>query len=263
MGEGKSVRTWNAHAYDRVSDPQFNWGVKVLERVCLRGDETVLDAGCGTGRLTRLLLERLPHGLVIAVDASSDMVGKAKENLSDFGNQVSFRVGDLREIDLGAVADGVFSTATFHWIPERQKLFSALHAALRPRGWLVAQCGGGNSLERFWNMVGDIVERPPFTEYVRGRRRLQEYLDPEETSRQLREAGFADSKVWTQSMLVQFPTPDDFAEFITTVNLAEHVKFLPEELKVLFIAEVTRQSEKSDPPLALDYIRLNIDARRD
>lgn len=263
MGEGRSVRSWNAHAYDRVSDPQFNWGLKVLERVRLRGDETVMDAGCGTGRLTRLLLERLPEGHVIAVDASADMVGKAKENLSDLGKRVSFRVGDLRKIDLNAVADGVFSTATFHWIPERQALFNALHAALRPGGWLVAQCGGGNSLERFWDMVGAIVERAPFAEYVRGRRRLQKYLDPEETRLQLREAGFAEYKVWTESMVVQFPTSEAFAEFITTVNLAEHVKFLPEELKTDFITEVTRQSEKSDPPLALDYVRLNIDARRD
>ena len=76
-------REWDAETYDAVSDPQFEWGMEVLERLELRGDETALDAGCGSGRVTAELLERLPEGRVIAVDGSEAMIEKARERLGD------------------------------------------------------------------------------------------------------------------------------------------------------------------------------------
>ncbi len=65
-----SAREWDAETYDAVSDPQFNWGMEVLDRLELRGDEAVLDAGCGSGRVTAELARRLPRGRLIAVDGS-------------------------------------------------------------------------------------------------------------------------------------------------------------------------------------------------
>ena len=53
---------WDAATYHRVADNQEEWGTEVLERLELEGDETVLDAGCGSGRVTRLLLERAARG---------------------------------------------------------------------------------------------------------------------------------------------------------------------------------------------------------
>ena len=70
----RGPREWDAETYDRVSDPQFNWGIEVLERLELNGDETVLDAGVGSGRVAERLLERLPDGRLIAVDGSEAMI---------------------------------------------------------------------------------------------------------------------------------------------------------------------------------------------
>ncbi len=256
------VRRWNAEAYDRVSDPQFNWGLKVLGRLQLRGDETVLDAGCGTGRLTRVLLEKLPRGRVLAVDASAEMAARAAENLAEFGTRIEVRQNDVCELHLAGAVDAILSTATFHWIPERDRLFRSLGRALRPGGWLVAQCGGANSLDRFWSIVGEIVSREPYAAFVQGRRKLQEYLAPDITSRQLSAAGFTDVKVWTEELPVRFPSGKRFGEFITTVNLAEHLKYLPSDLQPRFIDEVVTRYERTDPPLTLDYVRLNMDARK-
>ena len=75
------TRSWDAAAYHRVSAPQLEWAEKVLERLPLRGDETVVDAGCGSGRVTQLLLDRLPDGHVVAVDSSESMVEHAREAL--------------------------------------------------------------------------------------------------------------------------------------------------------------------------------------
>src|SRR5258708_35623699 len=80
-GAGAMSNEWDAEAYDRLSDPQYRWGKKVLDRIDLRGDETAIDAGCGTGRLTSVLLERLPRGRVIAIDGSQNMLNEAASRL--------------------------------------------------------------------------------------------------------------------------------------------------------------------------------------
>ena len=116
---------WNASSYHRLSNPQFSWGQKVLERLELRGNEEVLDAGCGTGRLTAELLERLPRGRVIAVDHSENMLRVAREYLaSRYGDRVTFIRRDLQTLRLRESVDGVFSTATFHWIPDHPCSFA-------------------------------------------------------------------------------------------------------------------------------------------
>ena len=86
-------RDWDAGAYDRVADPQEDWGREVSID-SLEGDEVLLDAGCGSGRVTELLLERLPHGCVIGVDASEAMVERARARL---GRRAEVRTGDLAE----------------------------------------------------------------------------------------------------------------------------------------------------------------------
>ena len=139
------LRDWDATTYERLSAPLTAMGTEVLDRLVLRGDETVLDAGCGTGNVTRILLERLPHGRVIAVDAAPSMVEQARELLPP---EVDVRRADLLELRLDEPVDAILSTATFHWIRDHDRLFATLHAALAPGGRLVAQCGGhGNVAE--------------------------------------------------------------------------------------------------------------------
>src|SRR3954451_16269129 len=129
------ARSWDGAEYDRLSTPMERLGREVLERLELRGDETLLDAGCGSGRLTELLLERLPEGRVITVDLSPSMIEAARERL---GDRADLRVADLVGLDLGGeTVDVVFSTATFHWIANHDELFASLRAALRPGGRLV------------------------------------------------------------------------------------------------------------------------------
>jgi trans-aconitate 2-methyltransferase len=138
-------KEWDARMYDRVSDPQFEWGLEVLDRLELAGDEFVMDAGCGSGRVTAKLLERLPNGRVLCVDASQSMIELAREALDD---RADYLVTDLLELEVDQPVDAVFSTATFHWILDHDRLFARLYDSLKPGGRLVAQCGGeGNVAE--------------------------------------------------------------------------------------------------------------------
>src|SRR3954467_10754527 len=126
------TRSWDGAAYDRLSTPMEQLGREVMERLELRGDETIVDAGCGSGRLTQLLMEGVPDGRGLGVAASASMIDAGRERL---GDAADLRVGDLVGLDLGgATVDIVFSTATFHWIADHDALFASLRAALPAGG---------------------------------------------------------------------------------------------------------------------------------
>jgi trans-aconitate 2-methyltransferase len=153
-----SPRDWDAGSYERVSAPLEAMGREVLDRLDLDGDERVLDAGCGTGRVTAALVERLPRGEVVAVDGSPAMVEAARERL---GETVELRVADLVHLTLDRPVDAILSTATFHWIADHDALFASLREVLRPGGRLVAQCGGAGNIAALKAAAELVGEREP------------------------------------------------------------------------------------------------------
>jgi trans-aconitate 2-methyltransferase len=247
------AREWDADTYDTVSDPQFNWGMEVLERLELNGDETVLDAGAGSGRVTAELLKKLPEGRVIALDGSEAMIEKARENL---GDSAEYTVMDLAELELPEPVDLVFSTATFHWVTDHDNLFRRIRAALKPEGRLVAQCGGAGNVAEHARAIAEVANSEPFAEHYEQMPMLWNFATPEDTARRLGEAGFEDSRCWLQPKPV---TPEKPYEFMTTVTLGPHLDRLPEELRRPFAEAVI---ERMPEPVTLDYVRLNIEALR-
>jgi trans-aconitate 2-methyltransferase len=246
-------RDWDAASYDRVSNPQVEMAQAVLERLPLRGDETVLDAGCGSGRVTAMLLERLPHGHVVAVDSAPSMVAHAREAL---GERATVICSSLTELELDESVDAVFSNAVFHWIRDHDALFARLAVALKPGGQLVAQCGGKGNIDAFRRLADEVAAEPPYAEHMRDFVGPWNYADPDETEARLRTAGFDEVRCWLQPWPV---TPDDPLEFARTVCLGNHLESLPEHLRERYAEEVVR---RSGAPLTLEYVRLNIDARR-
>jgi trans-aconitate 2-methyltransferase len=246
-----STREWDGASYDRVSGPMEALGQAVLGRVELAGEELVLDAGCGSGRVTETLIERLPRGRVIAVDQSSSMVAAARRRL---GERADVRVCDLLELDLGERVDVILSTATFHWIGDHERLFARLHGALRPGGRLVAQCGGEGNIDVLRGRASQVIERDPYAEHFRGWRAPWNYAGAEQTRERLLAAGFASARCW----LAPAPTqPEHPREFLSTIVLGPHVQQLPRELRERFMDDVL---DVVGDPVVVDYVRLNIDA---
>ena len=244
-------RDWDAATYDRVSAPQVEWAERVLERLPLRGDETVLDAGCGSGRVTRMLLDRLPNGRVVAVDAAPSMVEHARAAL-DPARATVLRA-ELTELTLDEPVDAAFSNAVFHWIADHDALFARLHAALRPGGRLVAQCGGAGNVARFHAAARAVAGEPPYAEHLAGWEGPWNFATAEETAERLERAGFTDVETWLEPYPV---SPGDPTGYLRTVCLGYHLEQLPEELRAPFVEAVRERCGTE-----LDYVRLNIDAR--
>lgn len=248
------TRDWDASTYDRVSGPQVEWARGVIERLAPRNGEVVLDAGCGSGRVTEMLLESLgDDGSVIAVDGSEAMIDAARKRLGEA--PVRFIRSDLLQIELRQEADAVFSNAVFHWIHDHVRLFEVLHSALRPGGRLVAQCGGAGNLEAFSVPLREVVGGEPYKEHLAGHR-PNHFAGVEETESALRAAGFTE----IECALLDWPVrPAEPREFIRTVVLGSHLDLLPAGLREPFVAAVL---DRLGFEPVLDYVRLNISARR-
>jgi trans-aconitate 2-methyltransferase len=245
------VRHWDGATYDRVSVPQQRWGREVLARLPLAGDELVLDAGCGSGRVTLELLERLPRGRVIAVDASASMVQAARKLL---GDRAEVRRMDLLELQLEQQVDAVLSTATFHWILDHERLYARLHSVLRPDGRLSVQYGGAGNVKSVHAASHAIGSREPFASYLAEWEGPWNFTTAEQAQWFLERAGFHDVRCW----LVPAPvTPPEPREFVRSVILGPFLERLPEWLRERFLDEVLSGLGE---PLVLDYVRLNVDA---
>ena len=258
------TKEWNATLYHQISAPQVSWGKKVLERVSLRGHERVLDAGCGTGRLTRDLLEALPEGQVVALDVSQNMIEAARAYLEpDFRGRVEFVSCDLLDLPFENEFDGIFSTASFHWVLDHQRLFRNLYRALRPRGWLVAQCGGKNNLDRFLARVADLLSSAAYARHFENYAFPWEFSDAETAAARLRAAGFDEIETSLEEAPTVLPNAQEFQQFVESVILRNHLLQIPEErVRQELLGELTRQCAADETPFLLDYGRLNMQARK-
>jgi len=246
-------RDWDAATYDRVSDPQLAWAREQLERLHLTGEEVVLDAGCGSGRVTALLADLVPQGRVYAVDVAPSMAAHAREAL---GDRATVLCQDLVELDIPEPVDAIFSNATFHWIHDHDALFAALYRTSAPDGQLVAQCGGRGNIDAFRTLADEIAGEEPFAPYFVDWKRPWNYATDVETAQRLEDAGFTEVETWLEPKSV---TPEDPRSFIQTVCLVRHLDPLPEDLRGPFVDRVLGRSGE---PLRLDYVRLNMTARK-
>jgi trans-aconitate 2-methyltransferase len=246
-----SIREWDGATYDRISQTMEKLGLEVLDRLELRGDEAVLDAGCGSGRITQALIERLPRGRVIAIDESPSMIAAARERL---GPDADLRLSDLLELELEEPVDAILSTATFHWIKDHERLFARLHAALRPGGRLLAQCGGEGNIDVLRGRAREVLAREPYAKHFVGWQAPWNYAGPEITRERLLAAGFEKAECWLQPAPRE---PEDPRAFLSTIVLGPHVQQLPQELREPFMDEVLATLGE---PVVVDYVRLNIDA---
>jgi trans-aconitate 2-methyltransferase len=256
-------REWDANSYHRVSGPQASWGKKVLARLKLRGDELLLDAGCGTGRLTEELLRQLPHGHVVGVDLSVNMLATARDHLRpQFGDSVSFVAADLQHLPFERRFEGIFSTAAFHWVPDHAQLFRSLFRALRPGGWLRAQCGGGPNLARLRERMDALMTAPDYKRFFANFRNPWVFNDAEAAASLLQQAGFLEVETSVEPAFTVLDNVDAYREFVRTAILRRHLTEIPDPaLREEFVAELIRHAERDDPPYSLDYWRLNLSGK--
>jgi trans-aconitate 2-methyltransferase len=248
------TRDWDAATYHRVSGVQVEWAHGVLDRLALTGGETVLDAGCGSGRVTAMLLDRLPHGHVVAVDGAPSMVDVAREALP--GDRATVLQADLLELELDEPVDAVFSNAVFHWVADHERLYARLAAATRPGARLAVQYGGEGNVARFTATALEVIRRDPYARAAMGEARGWNFTGADYARRVAEQAGFTDVDAWLEPRPMR---PAEPREYIRSICLGPFLERLPAELHGRFVDDVARAL---GDPLELDYVRLNVTATR-
>jgi trans-aconitate methyltransferase len=252
-------REWNSQAYHRVSNPQFEWGLKVLERLSLRGDESVMDAGCGSGRLTAKLMEQLPHGEVVGVDLSHNMLTQAAEHL---GRRVRLVQADLTNLPFDGEFDVIFSTASFHWVLDHPAMFVSLARALKPGGKIEAQCGGGANLKDVHRRIRVLMDSPRYARFFAKWKHPWEFADTETTADRMRSAGFSEIEAWLEPAAFKLCSEQEYRDFLSPVILRPFLNAIVDpDLQKQFEDEIVHQAA-DDPTFQLDYWRLNLRGRR-
>jgi trans-aconitate 2-methyltransferase len=216
----------------------------------LRGDERVLDAGCGTGRDALALRERWPDVHVVALDGSRRMLDVAREQL---GTTVTYVHADLGEqlplAELGGPVDAVMSVAAFHWVPDHCALFRHLAAVMRPGARLVSDCGGRGNIASLDAAVATVAGTPD---------EGWEFAGVEDTRSQLDAAGFEVRDVRLRPSPFPIQDPVVLEAYLATVCLGGYLAELPADEQEEFVHQV----RLALPEPVVDYVRLEIDAVR-
>ena len=244
---GAGAREWNAGSYDRVGEALTRRGVALLDRLSLGGGETVIDAGCGTGRVTEQLRDLLPDGRVVAIDGSAAMLDVARENLG--ADRVRYLKCDLEQpLPLeDCCCDAIISTSTLHWVHGHAQLFAEFARVMRPGGALAIDCGGTGNIASVLEALAAAGETwNPWN-----------FAGVEETEQRLSAAGFDQPEVWISRDPVDVP-PERLREYLGTVVLGSHLERRDRDDGALLVEQVANAL----PAPQIDYVRLNVNARR-
>jgi trans-aconitate 2-methyltransferase len=265
---------WNAGRYHAISDPQLEWGRRVMLRLAPKPGERILDLGCGTARLTTILLETMGEGHVVGIDRSESMLREATgltatrppitplHDASTDPSRLNFVRADGAGLPFADAFDAVFSTAALHWMPDHDAVFASVYCALAPGGRFVAQCGGGPNLRVLFNRAAALMKTPAFAAHFQGWREPWEFADVPTTMMRLERAGFRSLDVSLESSPTVMPDRQAYAEFVELICLRPQMKLLPAAGRPAFISALADQAARDREPFTLDYWRLNIAARK-
>jgi trans-aconitate 2-methyltransferase len=279
--------SWDARTYDQVSYlVQYKWGQQVLEWRKWHRNEIVMDAGCGSGLLTKQLAKKVPRGKVYAVDTDFNMVRQARNNLRLFNN-VEIIQSSFTDIRLPQKLDVIFSNSALHWVQDHRKAFQTFWEMLKPMnnnnkdticsksnttnsGQLLIQCGGYGNLQQIITLLERITCLDQFKAYFKNWKRSWYFAKPDDTDKLLEEIGYVNTRVYSNSDCIILPNYHIYSRFIKTVVAKPYLERLSpdnrDKLKTaflkLFLDEVKKHSNKSKTRWFLDFVRLNIVAHR-
>jgi len=254
---------WDANTYDIVSNAQEEWAKFIIKQRKWSGNEVVLDAGCGSGRITKMLSQLIRDGKIYAVDNDPNMIKKATEILGSIENIhiIQSDLTDMHFENMQTRFDIIFSNAVLHWILDHDKVFKNFYNLLNPKGELLIQCGGFGNLKRTISVINTVKDLSGFKHYFSEWKQSWNFAKPFDTKNLLEDIGFKDVHVYLSNSNINFDSKSNYLLYVKTVVLGPYLKYLPsEQLKNKFVEAISNLIEKDYPELKwnLDYVRLNI-----
>jgi trans-aconitate methyltransferase len=258
---------WDAIDYARHSKAQAEWALELIEKLALRGEESVLDIGSGDGKVSATLAGRLPRGSVVGIDSSPDMVAAARQAFApeDYPN-LSFAVMNALGLEFEDRFDIVFSNATLHWVRDHPRMLRGVRRALKPGGRLLFQMGGRGNASRVLEVIEQLALCAPWSEYLRDFPCPYGFYGPEEYGPWLAAAGLEARRLELLPKEMRQQGPEGLAGWARTTWLP-YTERIPPDLREAFISEVVERYLSEHPPdgegvVRVSMVRLEVEAVR-
>lgn len=238
---------WNAEDYARNSQNQFRWAQELIPKLRLKGNEALLDIGCGDGKITAELARCLPGGKAVGVDGSKEMIRLAKEKFSTNAYpKLTFQVMDARNLTFNEEFDVAFSNAALHWIIDQKAVLEGVKRALKPGGRLLFQMAGKGNAKDVLNIIEDLVDSEPWKSFFHGMLFPFGFYDAQEYRMLLQEAGLVAERVELFPRDMKHDGAEGLAGWVRTCWLP-FTDRLPDELKARFVQEIVDRYVKGHP----------------
>jgi len=180
---------WNASDYAKNSAAQAIWGRELIAQLNLQGNESILDVGCGDGKITVELAQSVPQGYVLGIDSSQNMIDYAQKQYPTLPN-LQFTQMDARQITVDRPFDLLFSNAALHWVDDQPAFLKGAYQALKPGGRLVFSCGGRGNIAEFMAVFQHLQQQLPWKPYLANFQSSTFFHDDQDYLNWLRDAGF-------------------------------------------------------------------------
>jgi len=240
----RASTSWDPNQYRRYSDYRLRPALDLIERIPVAAPRSIIDLGCGTGNVTRLLARRWPEASVVGLDHSPEMLAEAKPGEPD---AIQWVQADLRDWQPDREADLVFSNATLHWVPDHRALFPKLIRWIGPGGALAVQ------MPRSWGLASHRLMRETLAELELGSPDLRYSLETEpvetpQTYYTILAPLVRHIDLWETEYLQALEGPDPVLEWVKGTGLRPVLLALAGEERNRFLKEYGARLRIAYPP---------------
>jgi trans-aconitate 2-methyltransferase len=236
---------WNAKDYANNSSAQAVWAEELITKLNLRGTESILDLGCGDGKITAAIASKLDRGIVWGIDRSLEMISLAREKYanSQYSN-LFFQQMDAKEIHLEQQFDIVFSNAVLHWIEDHLTVLQKVNQHLKPKGKILWQMGGKDNTKNLLAVIDRLMQQPPWQKYFLDFVSPYHFYDINDYDLWLDRTGFQAIRIELISKDMQHQGKEGLKGWLRTTWFP-YTDRLPEALKEQFLDRVIEDYTKN------------------
>jgi trans-aconitate 2-methyltransferase len=259
-------QNWNADDYARNSSAQQQWAQELIGKLSMRGNEFLLDIGCGDGKITAQLARILPNGRVVGIDLSNSMIRLASEQFPPESHpNLTFVQMDATDIHFVYKFDVAFSNAVLHWVADQPAVLHGVHVCLKPGGKILFQMGGLGNASEVYDVIREVIKRPEWNNYYKGFTPPYHFYGPEEYVEWLTKSGHSMNRAELIPKDMQHQGKEGLKGWLRTTWFP-YTERLPAGLQDVFLDEAV-ESYLTTHPLDdqgnthVKMVRLEIEAR--